>query len=363
MFSSQPHKGALETCTFCPSLCLHTCPVSTVEANQSVSPWAKMSLARYVSRGQVELTDDVAKVLYKCTGCGACTEWCRHDVDVPTVLFDARKKAIERGVAPYTSDVFEAAPAAGKEAVVSEAQRLERYQDEPKVLFYFGAQRCDQAPEIGRLLWDICAALEEDELALGAASVLDSGYTLWSAGHHAHFRAHATEVKARLDRSERVVVWSLQDLKVLRDVYPEEGLGVTADLLSVVDYFGPILTGAPVHRLKGRVGYLDSCLTRRDLGGADETRELLNRVLQNELLEFPPGQMCCGAGGCMDRTSPESSRLMARELVDAALRSGFDSLAGFGPECVGHVADVAGDTTLRVMHGLALIHEALAETP
>ena len=55
----------LTLCTYCPSLCLHTCPVSTVEGNDAVSPWAKMSLANFTRLGHAPLGAQSASKFYK----------------------------------------------------------------------------------------------------------------------------------------------------------------------------------------------------------------------------------------------------------------------------------------------------------
>ncbi|MEO6600605.1 MAG: hypothetical protein ABIQ16_12065, partial [Polyangiaceae bacterium] len=44
-------QKALETCGYCPKLCRSTCPVSNVEAREALIPWAKMSSAWLVARG------------------------------------------------------------------------------------------------------------------------------------------------------------------------------------------------------------------------------------------------------------------------------------------------------------------------
>ncbi len=244
MSLSETHKDALELCTYCPSLCLHTCPVSTVEARQTVSPWGKMSLARYATKGQVDRTHALVETLYKCTGCGACTEWCRHDVDVSGVLRAARQEAVGQGVIPFAVEIFAPTPSNEIEAV-DVARACERYHAEPRVLFFPGSAGLHKAPDAIGVLWELCARLEEDDLAMGVGSTRDSGYALWTSGHDAEFRAHAAEVKSQLDRSDRVIVWSPQDLKVFQEVYPQIGLAIDADLLSLVNYLVPMLSGPP----------------------------------------------------------------------------------------------------------------------
>src|SRR5690606_21614357 len=44
------HDEALQKCVYCPKLCRTACPVSNVEATETVTPWGKMSLAYFAAR-------------------------------------------------------------------------------------------------------------------------------------------------------------------------------------------------------------------------------------------------------------------------------------------------------------------------
>ena len=96
----EPHRSSLEKCVYCPKLSRAACPVSTVEASESVTPWGKMSMAYFVARGDVPIDPEHAAPAWACTGCYACRERCDHHNEVATVLFDARAELFARGAAP-----------------------------------------------------------------------------------------------------------------------------------------------------------------------------------------------------------------------------------------------------------------------
>ena len=98
------YEEALETCTYCPNLCLHSCPVSNVEKKSSVTPWAKMSLVQWVRQGLAPMNGESVDMFYKCTGCGACTSACAHGVEVGEVLFAARAEAQSRITGPRAEE-------------------------------------------------------------------------------------------------------------------------------------------------------------------------------------------------------------------------------------------------------------------
>ena len=51
----EPHRSALEKCVYCPKLSRAACPVSNVEASETVTPWGKMSMAFFAARGDVPI--------------------------------------------------------------------------------------------------------------------------------------------------------------------------------------------------------------------------------------------------------------------------------------------------------------------
>ena len=93
-------QKALETCGYCPKLCRSTCPVSNVEAREALIPWAKMSSAWLVARGDLPTEPDTAQTSWGCTGCHACTGFCEHKNPVADTLFVARAAYRDAGVAP-----------------------------------------------------------------------------------------------------------------------------------------------------------------------------------------------------------------------------------------------------------------------
>ena len=96
----EPHRSSLEKCVYCPKLSRAACPVSSVEANETVTPWGKMSMAYFAGRGDVPIDAEHAAPAWACSGCFACRERCDHKNEVATVLTDARADLFAKGSAP-----------------------------------------------------------------------------------------------------------------------------------------------------------------------------------------------------------------------------------------------------------------------
>jgi Fe-S oxidoreductase len=338
------HAEALTLCTYCPSLCLHTCPVSTVEARDSVSPWGKMSLANHVRTGAIRLTAQVASVFYKCMGCRACSASCAHTNDVESALFAARQLAVAEGVAPYPRGPFAHADLSGIQGPLAQARKRSRYRAHPECLLLPGHRTHERLPGAVDALLDLCDRFDDDELCLGEASAIDAGYDLLAAGYLADFLDQARRFARAISAARRVVVMSPETAYALKVWYPRHGITIDAEVQHTAEYLLPMLSGATVRRIEAPVVYHDNCHLARHLGGAGVVRELLKRVLAAppvELAQRGEHTACCGATGCFEATSPGSARRAAELVVELVLEQGGERLVSASPECVALLREVA----------------------
>ncbi len=85
-----------QACFYCPEMCRFSCPVADNLKKDSVTPRGKMSLLHLKEKGLrfEQITGDKENYqwfLDQCTGCGKCTEYCKHEVDVGENLRSARE--------------------------------------------------------------------------------------------------------------------------------------------------------------------------------------------------------------------------------------------------------------------------------
>lgn len=351
----------LSRCAYCPSLCRHACPVATVEGTDTTSPWGLMSLVDHVRRGLVELDGDVARLLYACVGCGACTAACLHDADVEGTLLTARTYAVERGLSPFGRERFEHPALPTDESALGGAHATDRFERRPMFSLLPGRAALQHTPRALEELLALCERLDVDAISCGDAACLDAGYDLWFAGHHRDFVAQARRVCEAVSGARELVVMSAETLYLLEHVYPQFGLEIAAELVHTSEFILPLLSGAVVDRLDVRVAYHDSCHLARHLGRVDVPRQVLRRVLAQPLVELGyrgDTTWCCGGTGCASVTRPATARAQAAALVDRALEAGVDRLVSFSPECVAAVRAAAGDA-LQVDHAVSLVLEAV----
>ncbi|TNF28841.1 MAG: (Fe-S)-binding protein [Deltaproteobacteria bacterium] len=350
------HAQALALCTYCPSLCRHACPVATAESTDTTSPWGLVSLVEHLRKGRVELDDEVARHLYHCANCRACTEACVHDNDVEEVLVAARAWAVGQGVTPFPRSGFERAP-----LVLDDIRRVERFERRPAISLLPGRVALDSTPRVIDALLALCERLDIDAISCGEAAALDVGYDLWFAGFHTEFVAQARKVHAAISGAQELVVMSPEALYTLSHVYPRYGLGFEGALLHTSDLLLQLLGSAVVKRVDARVAYHDSCHLARHLDHVEVPRQVLRRVLSRPIVELASHgkeTLCCGGTGCLGTTAPGTSRAQAEAVIAQCFEAGVDRVVSFSPECVDALRAVA-PAGLRVDHAVSLVAEAI----
>lgn len=85
---------ALQQCMHC-GLCLPVCPTYNDTKMERNSPRGRISLARAVADGRLELTSEYAREMYFCLGCLACTSACPAGVNYAEIFEHARAAAEE----------------------------------------------------------------------------------------------------------------------------------------------------------------------------------------------------------------------------------------------------------------------------
>jgi Fe-S oxidoreductase len=359
---SPPLETALSLCTFCPSLCRQACPVATVEARDTVTPWGLMSLARHLSVDRVKADAHIAHTLSACNGCGACTEVCRHHVGVAEALVQVRAGMTEhlptlapRPKLPLDHPFFESLRARA------------RFEARPVISLMPGQPALPGMDTLVHALITVCERLDVDSLSCGELARYDAGYGLYLHGHHAAFAAHAREVHEATAGAREIVVLSPEALYTLKVLYPRFGFSIGAAILHVSEFLVPFLGGAFVSPIAGRVAYHESCHLSRRLDLRDLPRQVLRRVLEEPLLELPArieATGCCGGSG-MGPGREQTALAMADAVIASALDVGLERIASFSTDCFASLSrasaqrTASGRPTVRVDHALTLLAEAV----
>lgn len=358
--------ASLSHCTFCPRLCSHTCPVSLTSGRETLTPQAKMSRYGALRDGSaIPPGTSSASVdpLYGCTGCGACTTACLHEVEPAQALFRGRSEA-QRVFAghPALLDLPErhrqrAQAAArscksdealiGRFAVPGEVALL------PSCLPRGDAQ--DGPAAEARSMMRVVDRLREVQPSLpniGVAVIPSpggcAGYPLYAGGFVESFKMYAEQFARSIEAYSTLAVSCSACTWLLRTQYREHGVPLRPQIVHTSELLAPFAAALPVvaeKRLPAAT-YQDPCHLGRRLDCYEPPRQLLRRAVAL-LSEFPthhgaPEARCCGAGGLLPTTNPELAAEIARERL-ADLSAEGPVISGC-PACAHHLDKSAGGT-------------------
>lgn len=327
-----PHESALEKCVYCPKLSRAACPVSNVEASETVTPWGKMSTAFFMARGDVPIDDGHASTAWACSGCFACRERCEHKNEVATALMDARADLFRHGVAPAAAHDLARRWTAREAEIAEQTEAIDRAipggrssgaRGKGKLAVLVGCGYVQRAPEVAK---DAIRAVSALVGARATPLAGCCGLPLLHAGDRDGFLAAGKRMIERAEGFERRVIVDPGCARAMTVELPR--LGVTAPPFDLaVDLAAAARASLrPIARITGVVRYHDPCQLGRGLGRYEAPRAVLERVAKNaEIQAFfrERGEAeCSGGGGLLPVTRPETSAQMADARIAEHKRRG-----------------------------------------
>jgi hypothetical protein len=204
-----------QACFYCPEMCRFSCPTAETLKSNTVTPRGKMSLLHLSERGysDAHVAGSSARrewFLEQCTGCGRCTEFCVHEVDVASNLRDARKAhfaAEGASLAEASTRLRELAPLHGLKGIVllCEPGRLEWWKSRPALLEELGVREVADAA-LPHREWAWGKLGDEEADAVGEA--LSGCSQLWvESPEAAWFLARGVKHEREALRAEVRLVW------------------------------------------------------------------------------------------------------------------------------------------------------------
>ena len=344
--------SSTETCVRCPSLCRWACPVAEAEARETVAPQRLVSFAHWLREDRIS-PESVGDLPFHCTHCGACTEVCRFGQDVPRLLTDARRRVVESSAAPSgVREVTGRFAVAGnpigrslEEPLRNVAEAAGRTVERRQATVYHpGCVALAREPDVAVDFLRSTVLLGGGSLGLTPASGACCGLPLYWAGELEGFAAHARHFAARLGGAETVVVHDPSCAHALRERYPEVGVSIAAEVVSVGTWLSRALATGRSRPGSWNVAYHDACQLARRAEERDEARSVASFLAGKEQVHLRGvvggASDCCGAAGLLPEAAPGAARAMAESVIDAAKAEGAESLLTFSPRCAHHLRSV-----------------------
>jgi len=350
---SRETEEATAYCTYCPKMCRFSCPAAEAEHRETVTPWGMMRLLEFVRDGSVEPSDDVAETFYHCMGCRRCQEWCLHDNDVPSAMWEARARMRELGHVPEALEGFcetfrEHRAPRGDLPELGEVHGYsadEVFDQRSTVVYVPDCEtRYDAPRDVVRagLLFEMfhgskVALYTRRDRRTGESGLGCCGFPLLSAGDVDGYEHHRRELNAAVTDADVVVTECAAMAALYRDdtswgrsgaIEVEHVIEFLADRVDSVDVREPVeLDDSLLH---------DSCFVGRQLELYDEVRELLEGLCEASPGEFDVAREeapCCGGPSHYHLVAPEASERLAADRLEELDRDGGERVVCSAATC------------------------------
>lgn len=301
-----------EKCRFC-WMCRHLCPIQRQTGREINTPRAKGLLLSMVNKETQSFDMDMARAMYECVLCDACTDNCATGYQPPVFIREARTEAVVNDLAPVTvtrliDNVLDTGNIYGVEKPSFAREGTD-------VLVYIGEVAATQVPQMAenllRLLekTGISAKVLENEPASGVmlGDLIGSTEEVFLQAKKCAEAINETGLP--------VVVLNSYDAEIMKQRYPVWGCEIKAEIITAAAYVCDLILNGRLESKKS-TGIKGAC--------HDDDRSA------RALLEFEPIRTMAEAAG-YELGEMFSNRRMAKSCGTAVSRA-------YMPEIISKVA-------------------------
>lgn len=323
------HIKALDYCTYCPKLCTFACPVSNAENRESVTPWAKMTLANLFRKNKLELTKENAEPLYHCLACRLCTTYCKHEIDVAEVLSDARAMLIDKGIVhPKLAELREKYMSHGNVYGESGEERLktlldeEYFIEEAEAIYLPGSLTVFERPQEVKASFSVFEKLGIDFVSCDDGNKTGTGFALYRAGLRKEFEEYAKKLATKLYGYKLIITPCAETAYTLKALYLELGINIGGRVKHILEFLAPYIENTGFEKtLDDKAVYHDAGYLSRFLSMEKLPREIYKKIYNEESLEMVWNKKAAypsGKGAVYSYMYPEYSKKIAKERLRMA---------------------------------------------
>jgi len=345
MHVDQYHE-TIRACRMC-LMCRHACTVGNVTQRDTNLPRGKALLLYAEQVDLLDWDDRAVQVLYECTTCHLCREWCVTGYDIAPVAQAARADLVEKGLAPQGAleirrRIEQSGNSYGETESLLAGWLMELNLPQTADLLYFvGCVAAYRRPEIARSAVTLFRRAKADFTILRDEQCC--GQPLYTLGFRAEAKAQAERTVASiLATGARTVVSSCPTgVDAFRHTYREWGVELPEGVrfLHMAEYLAEEIEAGRLHpsrAVESSVTYHDSCALGRELQVFDAPRRVLAALPGVQLRELRLNRAhapCCGGGGGLPATNPVMAAGAAKNAGEIVLETGADILVTACPSC------------------------------
>jgi heterodisulfide reductase subunit D len=339
-------QETIKACSTC-LMCRHACTVGNVTLNDSNLPRGKALLLLALQKGLLDWDERAVDVIYQCTNCHLCREWCPPGWDIAPLMVAARAEIVDAGLTPQSAlrikqnfDNYGNPYGESHTQLHEWIKELSRPKD-PEVLYFVGSTILYRRSEIAKsavTIFEHCGTrftILDDEP--------DCGEMLYVLGFQKEARLLAQNTIDAIQSSGVSIVVSSDPncIETFRHGYRQWGIDVPDNIqfLHISEFLANAIDSGILkitHPLDHVVTYHDPCSLGREMKIYDAPREVLSSIPGLRMREMRLNRehsLCCGNGGGVPATFPEIANGAGENAGTLILETGADVLVTSCPSC------------------------------
>ncbi len=341
-----------------------------------------MQIIRSLWQGKLELSRDMAEVIYQCPTCNACAEACAYEMNNALMYEALRAELVDAGCGleahipmnkamlellnPYERDNKQ------KNEWVSKLdfQIKNAYSEKADVLYFVGC-RAALTPVIQTVAINTTKILKklnidfsvygEQEVCCGSVALRTGNRDVFNSVAIKNYELFKTS-------GVKTIITSCAGcFRTLKEDYADILEDLDIKVLHTVEFIRNFIemNDIEMRNLGIKVTYHDPCHTGRNIGGIplyEAPRELIRKIANLiEMKTIKENAKCCGAGGGVKKGFPELALEIAKSRIREAEETGAEYLVSICPFCYRNLIDAikALDSNIKMVDLTELIYKAL----
>jgi len=342
----------------------------------------KMQIIRSLWQGKLELSKDLAEVIYQCPTCNACSEACAYDMDNATIYEALRAELVDAGCGleahipmnkamvdllnPYQRDNKE------KNNWIQELDfKVKKAPEDKADLLYFAGCTAALTPEIKAIAISTAKVLHKlgvDFAVFGDQEVC-CGSVAKRTGDLNAFKSVLLKNHELFKKSgiKKIITGCAGCYRTLKTDYKDYLEDLNIEIFHTIEFLDNFIKDHEtiLKNLEITTTYHDPCHTGRNAGFSplyEEPRRLLSQISTLvEMDTIKESAKCCGAGGGVKKGFPELALEIAKSRIMEAEETKAKYIVSICPFCYRNLFDAIKelDSRLEMIDLMELIYQSL----
>ena len=339
----------------------------------------KMQIIRSLWQGKLELSKEMAEVIYQCPTCNTCSEACAYDMDNVAMYEALRAELVDAGCGleahvPMNKAMVELLNPYEKDNKLKNEWlkkldfKVKDASSEQAEYLYFVGCTAALTPDIENVAVNTAKILKKlnlDFSVFGEHEVCCGSVAMRSGNLNA-FNIVATKNYDLFKKSgvKTILTSCAGCYRTLKKDYADfmEDLGI--EVYHTIEFLRTYIeeNNIQLKNLELNTTYHDPCHTGRHMGLYEEPREILKKITNlTEMKTIKQSAKCCGAGGGVKKGFPELALEISKSRIQEAEETGAEYIVSICPFCYRNLSDAikALGSNLKMTDLTELINQAL----